>query len=171
MWQGGDTVPGRRPPILTASLRARRRCLQRDARHQRAVIRGQSLPEGQCGATCTSRTTPAASACSPPTRWTTIIEDSREDDFRFVTANKVLLLELYGDDSLPVRIVVDEPLRPTRRRSGWRARRGSIETSDGRMLVMGGFDPDVLSWWTDDECGRRRPRHRRIHRGARHAGA
>ena len=58
--------------------------------------------------------------------------------------SKVLLLELYGDDSLPVRIVVDEPLTPDEEaqwlaRASWR-----IDTSDGRMFVMGGFDPDVL---------------------------
>ena len=78
-----------------------------------------------------------------------IIEDQRTDDFQFVAGHKVLLLELYGDDSLPVRIVVDEPLTPDEdaqwlARASWR-----IDTSDGRMLVMGGFDPDVLSWWND----------------------
>ena len=78
-----------------------------------------------------------------------IIEDARSDDLRFVTEHKALLLELYGDDSLPVRIVVDEPLWPDEEaqwlaRASWR-----IDTSDGGMLVMGGFDPDVLSWWKD----------------------
>jgi hypothetical protein len=78
-----------------------------------------------------------------------IIEDARSDDVRFVTEHKALLLELYGDDSLPVRIVIDEPLWPNEEaewlaRASWR-----IDTSDGRMLVMGGFDPDVLSWWKD----------------------
>ena len=78
-----------------------------------------------------------------------IIEDQRSDDFQFVTGYKTLLLELYGDDSLPVRIVVDEPLTVDEQaqwlaRASWR-----IDTSDGRMLVMGGFDPDVLSWWKD----------------------
>ena len=78
-----------------------------------------------------------------------IIEDARSDDLQFVTSHKALLLELYGDDSLPVRIVVDEPLQPDEEaqwlaRASWR-----IDTSDGRMLVMGGFDPDVLAWWKD----------------------
>jgi len=78
-----------------------------------------------------------------------IIADQRSDDFQFVAGHKALLLELYGDDSLPVRIVVDEPLTPDEEaqwlaRASWR-----IDTSDGRMLVMGGFDPDVLSWWND----------------------
>jgi len=78
-----------------------------------------------------------------------IIDDQRSDDFQFVAGHKALLLELYGDDSLPVRIVVDEPLTADEEaqwlaRASWR-----IDTSDGRMLVMGGFDPDVLSWWKD----------------------
>ena len=78
-----------------------------------------------------------------------IIDDGRSDDFGFVANHKVLLLELYGDDSMPVRVVVDEPLRPDEE-SQWLARATwQIETSDGRMLVMGGFDPDVLSWWKD----------------------
>jgi hypothetical protein len=78
-----------------------------------------------------------------------IIEDHRNDDARFVTGHKALLLELYGDDSMIVRIVVDEPLRDDEQaqwlaRASWR-----IDTTDGRMLAMGGFDPDVLSWWKD----------------------
>ena len=82
-----------------------------------------------------------------------IIEDERSDDLRFVTERKVLLLELYGDDSMPVRIVVDEPLRADEE-AQWLARASwQIDTSDGRMLVMGGFDPDVLSSWKDDSGG------------------
>jgi hypothetical protein len=82
-----------------------------------------------------------------------IIEDQRADDFRFVTSHKVMLLELYGDDSLPVRIVVDEPLRADEEeqwlaRASWR-----IDTTDGQLLVMGGFDPDVLSWWKEGSNG------------------
>ncbi len=78
-----------------------------------------------------------------------IIEDGRSDDMRFVSSHKALLLELYGDDSMPVRIVVDEPLRPDEE-SQWLARASwRIETSDGGMLVMGGFDPDVLSSWKE----------------------
>jgi len=78
-----------------------------------------------------------------------IIEDARDNDFGFVAGHKVLLLELYGDDSMPVRVVVDEPLRADEE-AQWLARASwQIDTSDGRMLVMGGFDPDVLSWWKD----------------------
>jgi len=78
-----------------------------------------------------------------------IIADGRNDDFVFVKDHKALLLELYGDDSLPVRIVVDEPLRADEE-AQWLARATwQIDTSDGKMLVMGGFDPDVLSEWKD----------------------
>jgi hypothetical protein len=79
-----------------------------------------------------------------------IIEDGRSDDMQFVTGHKAMLLELYGDDSLPIRIVANEPLTSDEEaqwlaRASWR-----IDTSDGRMLAMGGFDPDVLSWWKDE---------------------
>src|SRR5262245_19960805 len=78
-----------------------------------------------------------------------IIEDGRGDDLQFVNNYKALLLELYGDDSMPVRIVVNEPLRPDEdeqclARASWRS-----DTTDGEMLVMGGFDPDVLADWKD----------------------
>jgi hypothetical protein len=78
-----------------------------------------------------------------------IIADRRDDDVGFVSAHQALLLELYGDDSMPVRVVVDEPLTADEEaqwlaRATWR-----IDAPDGRLLVMGGFDPDVLSWWRD----------------------
>jgi hypothetical protein len=79
-----------------------------------------------------------------------IIDDARADDSRFVATHKAMLLELYGDDSMPVRIVVDEPLSPEED-AQWLARATwQIDAPDGRMLVMGGFDPDVLSWWKND---------------------
>ena len=54
-----------------------------------------------------------------------IVADARADDFKFVTIYKALLLELYGDDSMPVRIVVDEPISPDEEaqwlaRASWR---------------------------------------------------
>lgn len=82
-----------------------------------------------------------------------IVRDARADDLRFVTEYKALLLELYGVDSMPLRIVVDEPLSADEEsqwlsRASWR-----IDTSDGRLLVMGGFDPDVLGSWRDETGG------------------
>jgi hypothetical protein len=76
-----------------------------------------------------------------------IIEDSREDDLQFVTTYKAMLLELYGDDSMPVRIVVDEPLSAEEEAQWLACASWRIDAPDGRFLVMGGFDPDVLSWW------------------------
>jgi hypothetical protein len=87
-----------------------------------------------------------------------IIADDRNDDVQFADAHQVLLQMLYGDDALPVRIVVDEPLREDES-AQWLARTSArIDTSDGRLLVMGGFDPWVLSTWQEehgpDEDGR-----------------
>ena len=57
---------------------------------------------------------------------------------------------LYGDDSLPVRVVVDEPLTADEELE-WLARVSwKLDAPDGRLLVMGGFDPDVLAWWRDE---------------------
>jgi hypothetical protein len=79
-----------------------------------------------------------------------IIEDGRSDDMRFVREHQVLLQELYGDDSLPVRAVVDEPLTADEQAQWLACSSARIDTPDGRLLVMGGFDPDVLSWWKDE---------------------
>ncbi len=80
------------------------------------------------------------------------IIDERLDELEYVMAHQVLLLELYGDDSMPVRLVVDEPLLPEEE-AQWLAHVASqIEAPDGRLLVMGGFDPDVLAWWQEDHA-------------------
>jgi hypothetical protein len=82
-----------------------------------------------------------------------IIDDGRSDDYPFVTGWKALLLDLYGDDSMPVRIVFDEPLTPDED-AQWLARaRWRIDTADGRLAVMGGFDPDVMASWLDETGG------------------
>ncbi len=82
-----------------------------------------------------------------------IIDDGRSDDESFVQNFKALLLELYGDDSMPVRIVVNEPLTGDEEaqwlaRASWR-----LDTTDGRLLVMGGFDPDVMASWKEATGG------------------
>lgn len=81
-----------------------------------------------------------------------IIEDGRSNDGQFVQDFQAMLQMLYGDDSMPVRVVVDEPLTSEEEaqwlcRSTWR-----IDAPDGRILVMGGFDPDVLGWWRDEHA-------------------
>jgi hypothetical protein len=82
-----------------------------------------------------------------------VIEDARASDARFAAEDKVVLLELYGDDAMPVRVVVDEPLQPDEE-AEWLARVSRpIDTRDGRILVMGGFDPDILRWWRDETGG------------------
>jgi hypothetical protein len=83
-----------------------------------------------------------------------IIDDGRSDDESFVRNFKALLLELYGDDSMPVRIVVNEPLTGDEEaqwlaRASWR-----LDTTDGRLLVMGGFDPDVMASWKEATGGK-----------------
>ena len=79
-----------------------------------------------------------------------IIEDDRNDDVQFAAAHQVLLQMLYGDDAMPVRIVVDEPLT-AEEQAQWLARTTArIDTPDGRLIVMGGFDPWVLSTWKEE---------------------
>jgi hypothetical protein len=84
-----------------------------------------------------------------------IIEDQRDNDFGFVTSFKALLLMLHGDDSMPVRIVVDEPLQRDEEEQWLAKATWRIDSTDGRLLVMGGFDPDVMSWWRDETEGER----------------
>ena len=59
-----------------------------------------------------------------------------------------------GTATRPFQVVAEaegyEPLRADEEaqwlaRASWR-----IDTTDGRMLAMGGFDPDVLSWWKEE---------------------
>ena len=68
-------------------------------------------------------------------------------------ASEALLLELSGDDSMPVRLVVGEPLNADEE-AQWLARASArLETTDGRLVVMGGFDPDVMTWWKEQTGG------------------
>lgn len=70
-------------------------------------------------------------------------------------AREALLVELSGDDSMPVRLVVNEPLQPEEE-AQWLARASAhLHTDDGRLVVMGGFDPDVMTWWRVETGGTR----------------
>ena len=80
-----------------------------------------------------------------------IIEDQRSDDNRFVASHRAILQALYGDDSLPVRVVVDEPLTADERDQWLACTRWKIDAPDGRVLVAGGFDPDVLHSWLEKD--------------------
>lgn len=78
-----------------------------------------------------------------------VIADGRADDEGFVRRHEALLLELEGDDSMPVRVVVDEPLTVAEE-AEWLARATSwLAVTDGRVLVMGGYDPRVLDDWRE----------------------
>lgn len=62
-----------------------------------------------------------------------------------------LLLELYGDDAMPFRVVADEPLS-AEEEAEWLGRvRHPIDAPDGRILVCGGFDADVIGSWLGGE--------------------
>jgi len=80
-----------------------------------------------------------------------MIADARENDSAFMESRGALLLELYGDDSMPVRVVADEPLT-AEEEAQWLGRvRWTIDAPDGRILVAGGFDPDVLADWLEKD--------------------
>jgi hypothetical protein len=80
-----------------------------------------------------------------------VIADGRTDDERFVRENEALLLMLYGDDSMPVRVVADEPLGEEESRQWLACVRWKLNVPDGRVVIAGGFDPDVLSGWLEKE--------------------
>jgi hypothetical protein len=81
-----------------------------------------------------------------------VIEDQRENDRQFVEAHEVILQSLVGDDSFVARVVVGEPL--TEPEEGeWISRvRWPLQVPCGRLLISGGFDPDVLTDQADDEA-------------------
>ncbi len=78
-----------------------------------------------------------------------MIADARENDSVFMESRGALLLELYGDDSMPVRVVADEPLTADEQAQWVGCVRWQIDVPDGRILVAGGFDPDVLADWLE----------------------
>lgn len=78
-----------------------------------------------------------------------IVADARRHDGLIAETGGALLLELYGDDSMPVRVVADEPLTADEQAQWLACVRHRIDAPDGRVLVAGGFDPDVLSDWLE----------------------
>ncbi|MGI0486451.1 hypothetical protein ACN4EK_13510 [Pantanalinema rosaneae CENA516] len=78
-----------------------------------------------------------------------IIQDDRTQDDQFVQNFSVCLIGIEGDDYSVIRIVANESLTETEAaewvgRIQWR-----INTTDGRILISGGFDPDCLAAWQD----------------------
>lgn len=78
-----------------------------------------------------------------------IIQDDRNQDDQFVQAFSAALFGIEGDDYSVIRIVANEPLTETEAaewvgRIQWR-----INTTDGKILISGGFDPDCLAEWKE----------------------
>jgi hypothetical protein len=71
------------------------------------------------------------------------------NDAPFVEAHEVVLGLLVGDDSFIARVVVNEPLTNAEREEWIAHYRTWLSVPCGRLLVCGGFDPDVLGWWKE----------------------
>jgi hypothetical protein len=81
-----------------------------------------------------------------------VIEDQRENDRQFVDGHEVILQSLVGDDSFVARVVVDEPLTEQEQEE-WISRvRCPLQVPCGKLLISGGFDPDVLADQAQDEA-------------------
>ena len=79
-----------------------------------------------------------------------VIDDGRENDGAFVRAHEAILGSLVGDDSFIARVVVDEPLHPEERDEWIAHYRWALKVPCGKLLVSGGFDPDVLGQWLEE---------------------
>jgi len=78
-----------------------------------------------------------------------VIDDRRENDHRFVSDHAVVLGSLVGDTPYVARVIVNEPLS-NEERDQWIAHyRWAIDVPCGRLLLCGGFDPDVISRWLE----------------------
>ncbi|MEW5850091.1 MAG: hypothetical protein AB2A00_14980 [Myxococcota bacterium] len=80
-----------------------------------------------------------------------VIEDGRQNDEALARARDALLLGLVGDDSFVVRVVVDEPLTEPEQREWITHVQGALNLPYGKLVVLSGFDPDVLQGWLDGE--------------------
>jgi hypothetical protein len=79
-----------------------------------------------------------------------VIDDRRENDLQFVLDHEVVLGSLVGDTPYVGRVIVGEPLTAAEDEQ-WIARyRWALQIPCGRLLLCGGFDPDVLSNWRDE---------------------
>jgi hypothetical protein len=79
-----------------------------------------------------------------------VIDDARENDGAFVKAHEAILGSLVGDDSFLARVVVGEALSKEEA-SEWIAHyRWALTVPCGKLLVCGGFDPDVLGSWVEE---------------------
>jgi hypothetical protein len=78
-----------------------------------------------------------------------LIDDRRENDPQFVLDHQVVLGSLVGDDPYVARVIVGEPLSADEDEQWIAHYRWALEIPCGRLLLCGGFDPDVLSHWRD----------------------
>jgi|GEM_PF-6509727 len=80
-----------------------------------------------------------------------VIDDGRENDAKFVKKHQAILQSLVGDDSFIARVVVDEPLTDAEQRE-WISRvRWPLRVKCGKLLISGGYDPDVIAELEEDE--------------------
>jgi hypothetical protein len=84
-----------------------------------------------------------------------VVADRRGNDGQFVTAHQAVLGLLVGDDQFIARVVVDEPLSQAEQDEWIAHYRWALDVPCGRLLVCGGFDPDVIGWWRDGLHGRK----------------
>jgi hypothetical protein len=79
-----------------------------------------------------------------------VIDDGRENDAQFVTAHEAILASLVGDDSFIARVVVGEPLTKDEQEQWITHYRWALKVPCGKLLVCGGFDPDILGTWIEE---------------------
>jgi hypothetical protein len=79
-----------------------------------------------------------------------MIDDARDDDLQFVRAHEAILGGLVGDASFVGRVVVGEPLLPEEQAQWIGHYRWALKVPCGRLLLCGGFDPDMMAQWLDE---------------------
>jgi hypothetical protein len=79
-----------------------------------------------------------------------VIDDRRESDLRFVDDHEVILGSLVGDTPYLARVILGESLSADEEEQWIAHYRWALQVPCGRLLLCGGFDPDVLSRWRDE---------------------
>jgi hypothetical protein len=79
-----------------------------------------------------------------------VVDDARDDDLQFVNAHEAILGGLVGDASYVGRVVVGEPLRPEEKEQWIAHYRWALKVPCGRLLLCGGFDPDMMAQWLQE---------------------
>jgi len=79
-----------------------------------------------------------------------VIDDGRENDQAFVEAHEAILSSLVGDDSFIARVVAGEPLTKDEQEQWITHYRWALKVPCGKLIVSGGFDPDMLGTWLEE---------------------